>query len=62
MSAAETDAVIARLIKEQQELGPTAFSDYTLVVLAMLATHSPEPVTFLLDRADERLEKLGADA
>lgn len=59
MSAAHSKAVIDRLVKTHNDLGPEDFAAYTFLAFGILAHHAPDVVDFVLDRTDE---KLGDDA
>lgn len=51
MSAAESEAAIDRAVATYQAHGDNGAA-YLLVVLAILARHAPEVLTFVMDRAD----------
>lgn len=55
MTLAESLVVVARLGSKRQELGAEDFGAYAFLALGILAYHAPDALTFLLDRADERL-------
>lgn len=55
MSAAESEAVIDRLVRVHNDIGPEDFAGYALIAFGILAYQAPEVVTFILDRTDERV-------
>lgn len=57
MSAAESRAAIDRLAEKRKEHGAEDFGAYAFLMLGILGWHQPDVLTFLLDRADERLNQ-----
>lgn len=55
MSAAQSEAAVARVAEKRRELGAEDFAAYAFLVLGMLAHQAPEVVTFLLDQADKKI-------
>lgn len=53
MSAAKSEAAVARVAGLRKELGAEDFGAYAFLVLGLLAHQAPEVVEFILDRADE---------
>jgi hypothetical protein len=57
MSAAESRAVIDRMVGVRKELGAEDFAAYAVLTFGILADQAPEVLTFILDRADSLLGK-----
>lgn len=55
MSAADSEAAVERLATIRKDMGGDNFAAFAFVVLGMLGWQAPEVLTFLLDRAEERL-------
>ena len=55
MSATESEAAIERLASIRKDKGVEDFAKYAFLVLGILGWQQPEVLTFLLDRADERV-------
>ena len=56
MSAAESEAAVARVAAKRRECGAEDFGAYAFLVLGMLAHQAPEVVEFMLDRADAAMQ------
>lgn len=50
----ETEA-IDRMVQKRLDLGVDDFAKYAVLVLGILGSTAPDVLTFLLDRADEKL-------